>query len=230
MQSMMPFLQTLVMWAVLASPAFMNRVEAIHNVPFQTVGNVASTKGQEKSKCSSKEREDSQRSCGFIEPASSCMALLHEDMQAELASKQRVVTFREGGTIYVYFHIIQKEGGKGHVTATQIENQMDILNAAFAGGGWNFVLVNVEYVANNDWFRNMETHDVETKVKRKIRVGTGEDLNIYTAGLSFYLGWAYLPNYYNERNGFYDGVVVDYTTLPGGSQIRFNEGDTGNNL
>jgi len=45
------------------------------------------------------------------------------------------------------------------------------------------------------------------------------------------LGWAYYPSDFAPKNGglprFYDGVVLDYRSVPGGSLTIYNEGDTG---
>ena len=64
-------------------------------------------------------------------------------------------------------------------------------------------------------------------MKKRLHEGDAQTLNIYSASLGqFLLGWAYLPWDFDGTNGqplprFFDGVVLDFRTLP---QV---EGDTG---
>jgi hypothetical protein len=155
------------------------------------------------------------------------MEILYANMTMILKEKERTHRFPTGGVIRVYFHILKNQAGQGHVTASQIYQQMNILNDAYSAGQWVFTLADVEYVVNNAWYHDLQDSTIESQVKRALRRGTGEDLNIYSADLPTFLGWAYLPNFYGRLYGHYDGVVMHYGSFPGGFLTNYNLGDTG---
>lgn len=134
-----------------------------------------------------------------------------------------------GGTINVYWHVINKGTGiaNGDIPASQITSQMNVLNAAYAGTGWQFVLVSTDRTNNSTWYTAGPGTTAERNMKTALRQGTADDLNIYSSnpggGL---LGWATFPSDYtgNPKN---DGVVILYTSVPGGTAAPYNLGDTG---
>ncbi len=132
------------------------------------------------------------------------------------------------GTIDVYFHVIAAApGGAGDVPDTMIANQIDVLNAAYAGTGWSFNLIGTDRTYSSSWFRMGPGTGPERQAKAALRQGSADDLNIYTANPSQgLLGWATLPSSY-EANPSYDGVVLLYSSLPGGGAVPYDEGDTG---
>jgi hypothetical protein len=131
-----------------------------------------------------------------------------------------------GGVIDVYFHVITSASGEGNVPDRDINNQMKVLNAAFANWGWSFNLAGVNRIANDAWFAMEPGTTAERDAKAALRVGTADDLNIYSAnpggGL---LGWATFPSSYPSRPSD-DGVVVLFSSLPGGDAAPYNLGDT----
>jgi len=147
-------------------------------------------------------------------------------------------------TIPVQFHVIRKENGQGggDVPDAQIAEQIDVLNAAFAGTGFAFDLERVTRTTQPEWFnligaqgadpRYFRGSGKEVKMKQALHTGDSETLNIYTASLGqFLLGWAYLPWDFSGANGeplprYFDGVVLDYRSLPGGAFTNYGEGDT----
>ena len=133
-----------------------------------------------------------------------------------------------GGVINVYFHVIRSgtSASQGNISSTMIQNQMNVLNAAYQSSGWTFQLVRIDRTTNPTWF-NMKLGSVaERDAKTALRRGTADDLNIYTVnnpeGL---LGWAHFPWSY-ERNPIQDGVVLLFQSLPGGNAAPYNFGDT----
>ena len=128
-------------------------------------------------------------------------------------------------TVNVYFHIIKSSDGAGDVTNHQITQQVSILNAAFAGTA-DFVLAGTDTTVNDAWFAMEPGTSAERDAKATLRIGSADDLNLYTANPgSSLLGWATFPSSY-KGNPDYDGVVVLYSSLPGGGAEPYDEGDT----
>ena len=126
----------------------------------------------------------------------------------------------------MYFHVINKGTGiaNGDIPNSMITAQINVLNNAFAPWGWSFNLVSVDRTTNATWYAM--GGGAEAAAKNALRQGTADDLNLYSAnpggGL---LGWATFPWSYasNPKN---DGVVLLFSSLPGGSAAPYNLGDT----
>ncbi|MCI0574076.1 MAG: zinc metalloprotease [Myxococcaceae bacterium] len=133
-----------------------------------------------------------------------------------------------GGTINVYFHVINQGSGvsNGDLSTAMINDQMAVLNAAYALWGWSFNLAAVTRTTNATWFNSCNSSGPENAMKSALRQGTADDLNVYSCnpggGL---LGWATFPSSY-AGNPTYDGVVMLHSSVPGGSATPYNEGDT----
>jgi hypothetical protein len=133
-----------------------------------------------------------------------------------------------GGTIPVYFHVIRKGTGlsNGDVPDSQIADQISVLNAAYAPWGWQFQLVSTDRTTNATWYTMTPGSAAETQAKNALRQGSADDLNIYSAKIGQgLLGWATFPSSYQSQPKL-DGVVILYTSVPGGSTPNYNEGDT----
>jgi Pregnancy-associated plasma protein-A len=133
-----------------------------------------------------------------------------------------------GGTIDVYFHVINNGPGiaNGDVPDSQIADQISVLDAAFGPWGWSYRLVATDRTTNASWYTMTPGTAAETQAKAALRRGTADDLNIYTANIGQgLLGWATFPQDY-ASNPSDDGVVVLFSSLPGGSASPYNEGDT----
>ncbi|MCB9764235.1 MAG: zinc metalloprotease [Alphaproteobacteria bacterium] len=130
-----------------------------------------------------------------------------------------------GGTINVYFHVIHS-GSVGRLTDADVSAQMQVLNDAYADARWTFNLVSTDWTDNSSWFGMGYGSSAESSAKRSLRQGSADDLNLYTANLGGgLLGWATFPFDYSS-NASDDGVVLLYSSLPGGSAAPYNEGDT----
>ena len=155
-----------------------------------------------------------------------------------------LLAFRHDGTaalagagsiaIPVYVHVINKGTGisNGDVPDSQISQQMNVLNAAYAGqtGGYGtsftFYLAGTTRTTNATWYTMSPGSTAEKQAKAALRQGGANALNLYTAnpggGL---LGWATFPSSY-KGSPSNDGVVVLFSSLPGGSAVPYDEGDT----
>lgn len=155
-------------------------------------------------------------------------------MEQDFAEKQAERAFQlapeaTGGTISVYFHVISSGGGasQGNVPDSQINSQINVLNAAYASTGWSFNLVATDRTVNSSWYNGCYGNNtIESQFKSALRRGTADDLNIYTCNPSSgILGYATFPSSYNSQPSL-DGVVVLFSSLPGGSAVPYNLGDT----
>jgi hypothetical protein len=138
-------------------------------------------------------------------------------------------------TIPVAFHVISKDTSPagGNVPASQIAAQIQVLNQAYGGGtggastGFTFTLASTDRTVNTKWFNLSQGSRNERAMKAELRTGGANTLNIYSAKLkNSLLGWATFPFNY-AASPSYDGVVVLFSSLPGGSVVNYNEGDTG---
>jgi hypothetical protein len=138
-------------------------------------------------------------------------------------------------TVSVYFHVINTGKGiaNGDVPTNQIKAQVDVLNASYGGatGGVNtpyrFVLAGVDRTTNASWFAAGPGSAAEREMKSALHVGNATVLNFYTNNAGgVLLGWATFPFWY-ANDPLMDGVVCLYSSLPGGSEVPYNEGDTG---
>lgn len=132
--------------------------------------------------------------------------------------------------INVYFHVVNKGTGiaNGDIPDSQVQAQMKVLTDAFSAYGTTFNLVKTTRRTNSKWFNARQGSRDEKMMKSTLREGTADDLNIYStnAGGGGLLGWATFPTSY-ASNPSYDGVVILYSSVPGGSEKPYNEGDTG---
>ncbi|MBW2254617.1 MAG: zinc metalloprotease [Deltaproteobacteria bacterium] len=127
--------------------------------------------------------------------------------------------------IPVYFHVIH-DGAAGYLTPADITAQMDVLNEAY-GSDVTFTWAGTDYTGNEpSWFTMGYRTAAETEAKTALRDGGPNALNIYTANLGGgLLGWATFPTDY-AGEPWRDGVVILYSSLPGGTAAPYDEGDT----
>ena len=152
---------------------------------------------------------------------------------------------RKSGSINigVFFHVINKGKGieNGDVPTKWLHDQIDVLNAAYAGADptaapssantpFRFSLIGVDRTTNASWFNSGIDSAEEREMKTALHVGGANTLNFYVNNAGgVYLGWATFPFWY-ASDPTQDGVVVLYSSLPGGDccePLVYNQGDTG---
>jgi hypothetical protein len=187
----------------------------------------------------------------FVESGARCATRHVDEVERAVVNRklERFLAKRNGGSakgkpggggggpstspvfIPVYVHVIH-DGVKGNVSDGAIDAQVSVLNASFAGqtGGattrFSFVLAGVTRTLNATWFAMSPGSLAEQVAKASLRQGGPEALNLYTANPSGgILGWATFPWSY-AADPADDGVVVLHSSLPGGSAVPYDEGDT----
>ena len=173
------------------------------------------------------------RNCGTAAPDPTRMAEIESSFQK---FQQSGGGKKASGSIVipVYFHVINKGPGieNGDVPERMLRAQIKVLNDSFSGatGGaatpFRFELAGIDRTTNADWFDMGILSIQERQAKAALRKGGPEALNFYTTNGGGYLGWATFPSSYSSQPS-QDGVVVLYSSLPGGSLYPYNEGDTG---
>jgi hypothetical protein len=163
-----------------------------------------------------------QLQCGTPHPDPETVRLVEEytlrrrDISAQLTASP---------VIPVYVHVIHDSNGSGGATNTQITNQMQVLNAAYAGAGFSFSLQSIDHTNNGTWY-TCSGGACETAMKNALHQGGSNALNIYLNNMGGgLLGWATFPWQYASSPTL-DGVVVLTASLPGGSAAPYNLGDT----
>ena len=130
--------------------------------------------------------------------------------------------------INVYFHVINDgpAPANGNVLDSMLSDQINVLNAAYYNTPFQFKIVAVDRTTNGTWYNMGYGSAAEVQAKNALRKGTAVDLNLYTANLgSNLLGWSTFPWSYASSPKM-DGVVLLYSSLPGGSAVPYNLGDT----
>lgn len=129
-------------------------------------------------------------------------------------------------TVATHVHVVVRSDGSGGPAQQQIDDQLAVLNAAYAASGFAFQLVSTDVTRNDSWYTAGYGTKAEKQMKTALRLGRAADLNIYLTNMSGgLLGWATFPNGYAASPKM-DGVVVLTASLPGGTAAPYNLGDT----
>jgi hypothetical protein len=157
------------------------------------------------------------------------------DLKTQMHIDSMINAFRPDGSkiirVDTWVHVVNQGAGlaNGDIPQSQIDAQIAAMNAQFNTGPirsrFQFVLAGVTRTTNAAWFNAGSGSANEVAMKNALRQGNAKTLNIYTTNGGGLLGWATFPWNY-AGNPSYDGVVILYSSVPGGSAAPYNEGDT----
>jgi Pregnancy-associated plasma protein-A len=148
-------------------------------------------------------------------------------VEAALSENRSALSAVGSITVNVYWHVINNGSGiaNGDIPQSQIDSSISVLNAAYANTPFRFSLVAVDRTTNSSWYTSSGGTS-EQQMKNALRQGTADDLNVYSNNMGGgLLGWATFPSSYASTPKM-DGVVILYSSVPGGTAVPYNEGDT----
>lgn len=169
---------------------------------------------------------ESGRRCG-VNITDGDVKLAEKDFRAKLKANAGNINPAITRTVNVYWHTIASTTNTtGGTTLTQINNQINVMNADYAGTGITFTLAGVNTTVNNTWYTMGPGTAAQTACKNALRQGGKADLNVYTCNIGQgLLGYATFPSSY-AGNPKDDGVVILFSSLPGGTAAPYNLGRT----
>jgi hypothetical protein len=137
-------------------------------------------------------------------------------------------------TVPVYWHVVT-DGAAGAVTNAQIRAQISVINGGFSGAeggaatGFTFALAGVTRTNDAVWYKS-QSGGAEHEMKRALKQGGDNVLNVYSTSGGAYLGYAYLPEITDTAQAYLDGIVIDWRTMPGVSTEYEGVADEGDTL
>jgi hypothetical protein len=141
----------------------------------------------------------------------------------------------KAATVPVWFHVISPDGTTGNVGQKVLDDQVTVLNLAFAGfygganTGFRFKLAGVDRTTNATWYNAPAGNNAERDMKRSLHRGGWETLNVYTNLADGFLGYAYLTGLPESRQ-YIDGIVLQWESMPGASTRFAGRYDLGQTL
>ncbi|KAG9100750.1 hypothetical protein FS749_013047, partial [Ceratobasidium sp. UAMH 11750] len=154
-------------------------------------------------------------------------------VEASALELEEAKTSGKKTVLKVYWHVISagKSIKQGNVPDSQIKANIAQTNKDYSKTGISLKLVKITRTVNPLWFVNATAETPEqAAMKKALRKGGPADINVYTVGFEGgptpdLLGYATFPKDYAGAP-LDDGVVIKYSTLPGGSAVPYNQGKT----
>ncbi len=167
------------------------------------------------------------RRCCTPEPTNYDISRIDQNLREFRATNRAFREVQKDILINVQFiHIV--DGSNGKITPQQRADQISVLNAAYKSHKIQFKYdeSTTKEEDNREWFIMGHRTKAERDAKTALQIDPNKNLNFYTAnpggGL---LGWATFP-WELEGDPARDGVVMLYSTMPGGNAAPYNLGQT----
>ncbi|KAF6827803.1 Extracellular metalloprotease [Colletotrichum musicola] len=168
------------------------------------------------------------RTCGTADPTEVELQAAENFRLMEASSRRPANGTRAAGPIKinVYWHVVstsQTTAG-GYIAQATLDEQLAVLNAAYAPHDISFVSAGADWTTNSVWAADRSI----PAMKAALRKGTYADLNVYFIPGTQYLGYATFPTTVTPGSTTFnnDGVVVLSSSVPGGSLADYNLGHT----
>ncbi|KAI4602390.1 hypothetical protein KJ359_009633 [Pestalotiopsis sp. 9143b] len=149
------------------------------------------------------------------------------DMAVQMSIQEAENSFSTQATIEtnVYFHVVASgtTEAAGYLSNSTLDDQLDVMNTAYAPHGISFVDAGRDWTVNSVWARD----GAETAMKTALRKGTYADVNIYFVSDLDAFGYCYLPQTVSSNAILVqDGCTILASTVPGGAETDYNYGYT----
>ncbi len=143
-----------------------------------------------------------------------------------LAQNPNILNLTGTYVIPIAYHVIRLDNGTRDVSDADIEEQTLVLTAAFASMDIEFETASIDRTDNTSWHNAGVGSSAEIAMTSALAVDPATTLNFYMNNAAGNLGYAYLPQSFPE-NSTRHGVWVLWSSMPNGSSVPYDEGDTG---
>ncbi len=163
--------------------------------------------------------------CGTPPPSPAEQLEVRRSLNAFASEFGLRTQFSQRVEIPVNFYVLRLDDGSNDATDTQIANQVSVLSNAFSSFNISFHLNSIERVNDSRWSLNADNRTIWNEIKQDLGTRAERILNVYIATYSTgLLGRAVFPWEYAESDAR-NGVTIKYSTLPGGGEFNYDEGD-----
>src|SRR5262245_31297577 len=92
------------------------------------------------------------RGCSTIEPSDDRKIEIEAEVAAFMASQPDAGFLAASAVVPVHYHIITASNGSGAPSSAMLNNQISVLNAAYAATGYSFSVASTDTTANDAWY------------------------------------------------------------------------------